>query len=160
MPPDADIGERWKCDKLLSHFCNVINFIYITGIYRSPEPKNLVQNPALFGQIFLLLNRHQGVAALPSVSRGCLWTTEDHSSATAATAATALCSVWRCLDFWWEMKQLRLGEKTNGNNRNRAGSYCRCCSRPRASLWDNWDKKEWYSPDCYNDFIVLQPISK
>ena len=32
MPPDADIGERWKCDKLLSPFCHVINIIYITGI--------------------------------------------------------------------------------------------------------------------------------
>ena len=61
------------------------------------------------------------------------------------------------------MKQLRLGEKTNGNNRNKleaAADNAASCSRPRASLRDNWDKKEWYSPDCYNDFIVLQPISK
>ena len=74
--------------------------------------------------VFFLLNRHQGVAALPSVPRGCLWTTKDHSSHHSRVTAAAL-HWWRCLDFWWEMSPVR--EKTNCNNCSRAGSHCRHC---------------------------------
>ena len=56
------------------------------------------------------------------------------------------------------MKQLRLGEKTNGNNRNKAAADNAADFVLASGIIGT--RRNDIVQNCYNDFIVLQPISK